>query len=64
MLTSPPIGSNAGVSVVSDETVQRLVGAVPHVIVIARKQGEADLVRLHGQKQLMVGAVKAMQGRS
>ena len=63
MLTSSPVGSNAGVSdrrridahlralaqQISDEPVQRLVGAVPHIIVIARKQGDAKLVRLHGQ---------------
>ena len=31
-----------------DEAVERLVGAVAHVIVIARKQGHADVGRLHG----------------
>ena len=32
-----------------DEPVERLVGAVAHVIVIARKQGHADVGRLHGE---------------
>ena len=49
---------------IAHETVQRLVGAVPHIIVIARKQGDADLVRLHWQQHLMGRAAKAMRGRS
>ncbi len=49
---------------IADQPVQRLVGAVPNIIVIARKQGDADLVWKHGQQQLMVKAAKAMHGRS
>ena len=30
-----------------DEAVQRLVGAVPYIIVIARKQGHAKVASLH-----------------
>src|SRR3954447_22711459 len=32
---------------VSDEAVQRLIGAVADVIVIARKEGDAEVARLH-----------------
>jgi hypothetical protein len=30
-----------------DQPVQRLVGAVPDIIVIARKEGHAEVARLH-----------------
>jgi hypothetical protein len=30
-----------------DETVQRLVGPVAHIVVIARKEGDAEVCRLH-----------------
>jgi hypothetical protein len=32
---------------VFDEAVQRLVGAVPNIIVIARKEGHAEVAGLH-----------------
>ena len=32
---------------VADETVERLVGAVAHVIVIAREEGDAKVGRFH-----------------
>lgn len=41
------------------QTVQRTVRAVPHHVVIARNQGNANLVGLHGQQHLKVEAAKA-----
>ena len=33
---------------VADKAVQRLVGAIPDIIVIAREEGHAEVARLHG----------------
>ena len=33
---------------IADEPVERLVGAVPHIIVIAREKGHAEVAGLHG----------------
>ena len=35
---------------IADEAIERLVGAVAHVIVIARKEGDAEVGRLHGSR--------------
>ena len=35
---------------IADEAIERLVGAVAHVIVIAREQGHAQVVWSHGQR--------------
>ena len=35
---------------IADQPVERLVGAVAHIIVIARKQGDAEIARLHGMR--------------
>jgi hypothetical protein len=34
---------------IADEPVQRLIGPVPNIIVIARKEGDAEITRLHGR---------------
>ena len=33
---------------VADEAIERLIGAVAHVIVIAREEGHAEVAGLHG----------------
>jgi len=33
-----------------NETVERLVGAVAHIIVIAREEGHAEVTGLHGSR--------------
>ena len=62
MLTRSPVGGKAGLvdrrridahldalaQQIADEAVERLVGAVADIIVIARKQGDAEVARLHG----------------
>jgi hypothetical protein len=35
---------------VADEAIQRLVGAVPNVIVIAREEGDAEVARFHAPR--------------
>ena len=60
MLTRSPVGGKAGFvdrrridahlhalpQQIADEAVERLVGAVAHIIVIARKEGDAEVARL------------------
>ena len=48
---------------IADQPVERLVGAVADIIVIAREQGDAEVARLHRQQPLTAGAAKAMHGR-
>ena len=44
---------------IADEAVEGAVRAVAHAVVIARNQGHADIVGLHGRMHLMAGAAKA-----
>ena len=62
MLTTSPVAGKAGLfdrrridpdldalaQQIADQAVERLVGPVAHIIVIARKQGDAEVGRLHG----------------
>src|SRR6476469_5530691 len=46
---------------IADQAIERLVGAIPHIIVIAREEGDAEVSRLHGAgcRELSV-SVKSM----
>ena len=73
-LTRSPVGSNAGfvdrrridadlralAQQIADQPVERLVGAVADIIVIAREQGDAKVARLH-RPALSGGAGKGNQ---
>src|SRR5690349_24594426 len=39
----------------ADKPVQRLVGAVANIIIVAREQGDAELFGLHGRMPLAAG---------
>jgi hypothetical protein len=39
---------NALAEQILDKAIQRLIGAIPHVIVVAREEGDAEVTGLHG----------------